>query len=68
MASGCILGDCYCCDDPVFEDEASYNHVRNAFKHHWCKPDGQLVRENAALRKEIERLQKGNKVNENVLR
>lgn len=54
MASGCIVGYCYLCDMPVFEDEASWNDTIYKFKHSYCKSNKQLEIENKALRNEIE--------------
>lgn len=54
MASGCIVGDCYLCKMPVFEDEARYNDNLNKFKHSSCKTNKELQFENEQLRKELE--------------
>lgn len=54
MASGCILGDCYLCKMPVFEDEARYNDKIGKFKHSYCKTSNELQLENEMLRKELE--------------
>lgn len=53
MASGCILGDCYLCKMPVFEDEARYNESVDKFKHSYCKTNKELQFENENLRKEL---------------
>lgn len=53
MASGCIVGECYLCNELVFEDEAKW-HNNNKWKHASCKPHSQLKLENEWLRKELE--------------
>jgi hypothetical protein len=54
MASGCIIGDCYLCKMPVFEDEVIWNDKINKFKHSYCKTNKELRYENELLRKELE--------------
>jgi hypothetical protein len=54
MASGCIVGDCYLCKMPVFEDEARWNDKINKFKHSYCKMNKELQFENERLQKELD--------------
>jgi hypothetical protein len=54
MASGCIVGECYLCKMPVYEDEARWNDNINKFKHSYCKTNQELRYENELLRKELE--------------
>ena len=54
MASGCILGDCYLCKMPVFEDEATFNDKTGKFKHSYCKTNKELQHENNHLKGKVE--------------
>jgi cell shape-determining protein MreC len=54
LASGCIVGNCYLCEMPVFEDEAKYNRHSGEFKHDYCKVEKELQLENKQLRRRLE--------------
>lgn len=53
MADGGIMGECFICNDLVWEDEYCWDFERNKVRHERCKPTDLLKLENEFLREKL---------------